>query len=56
MKIKNAISKIIDRYGGNKVVSEKTGIPVKTLESWKSGDRNPPKIKVDYIHTKCGAP
>ncbi len=44
------ITTIIDGYGGNKAVSEKCCIPVKTIESWKAGDRTPPEYVIRYIN------
>lgn len=33
------ISKLIEREGGNAAFSRRTGIPLRTVEDWKSGRR-----------------
>ncbi|MCP4148185.1 MAG: hypothetical protein GY757_10590 [bacterium] len=34
-------SEIIDNFGGLREMSDKTGVPYKTLQNWKSGRRKP---------------
>lgn len=41
-------------------VSEKTGVPVRTLENWESGERTPPdyvaRLVLDKLHTEINKP
>ena len=40
------IADLIEREGGNASFSRAFGIPLKTVEHWKSGRREPPEYNV----------
>lgn len=45
----NTAERVIEKFGGTRPMSEKTGIPATTIQSWKEGGRIPSKRQGEIL-------